>query len=98
MKIKYIDGTIKDSAEMSDIQAVLAEKSNELIQEFLKYKIPFLLRWYNPSDNSFGGSCNFNYNPEHFFRVIDSINHFLKVDLKSSLQISDIDNRDENYQ
>lgn len=42
MKIKLIDGTTDDTDQKNDIDALSAELSHNLVQEFIKYDIPIV--------------------------------------------------------
>lgn len=60
MNITTNDGKTIDSDKLDDIQALVAEKSQEMVDLFVKYKIPFYMRVILPGDR-FTGAFNFEH-------------------------------------
>lgn len=74
MKITHLDGSITDTDKLNDLSAEVLEALNKLTGLFCKYKIPFLLTYYDPILKGFSGSQNFNNSLSDYIRVINSMN------------------------
>jgi len=55
MKIEYTDGSIKDTEQMDDFSAELAEKAEEIIQWCAQREVVAHFRYLNPNRKTTGG-------------------------------------------
>jgi hypothetical protein len=78
MKFKDTDGNTLDTHKMDDVTSMLLEKAKDFVDFAEKYKVPFLLRWHNPINNTVAGAQNFNHNVADLHKVMFSIDYFLK--------------------
>lgn len=66
MKIKFEDGSEKDTDEMDDLSQAVMEKGDELLKLCFKYKIPIYCKFFNPATKQTGGFHNFNEQGKDF--------------------------------
>ncbi len=100
MKFKYINGKEGNTEDFNDIDADLIENCTNFLNVAVKYKVPFILRWYNPNNKTFSGASNFNNGDGDFLRVMASLNYCLQHECGNKYRIVKVeeDNTENGYE
>jgi hypothetical protein len=80
MIINHPDGKVTDTNKLNDISALIMEKSKELCDLCIKYKIPLFLKYIDntTTPKTASGAFNSNNDKETYIDLLECINQWFK--------------------